>query len=233
VELYRNTEKEIIIDGYHREKDFVCEFEETDCRTLACETAGETTLREIVSLESRGAETEQILGVFGEITKGDSHTEAGKIVTEGILLGKLLCKGKDEADSHGSPLFTVRHEIPFRCVTAAPQADGEEIIRHQIYLKDVWAEKINGKQAEINASIMVSAEMMRHNPFKILKNPAFEEVQGTAVSANRSMVVYIVREGDTIWTVAKKFKSTVDSISQVNQIETGKLVSGQKLLILR
>lgn len=231
VELYRNTEKEIIVDGYHREKDFVCDFEEAVCRTLVGSTSGDCTVREMISLEHEGLEADRILGVFGETVSGESHAEPGRIVTEGIIMGKLFCRSTGEK---GNPvLYAVQQKIPFRCIASASQAAGDEMVAHRIYLKDLWAEKINGKQAELNAAVAVSSEMMRQTPFKVLKNPAFEEVHGTAAGQNRAMAVYIVRPGDTIWSVARHFKSTVDSISQMNQMEDGRLIPGQKLLILR
>jgi len=68
-------------------------------------------------------------------------------------------------------------------------------------------------------------------PFKVLVNPAFEEktVKERAVP----MVVYITRKGDSLWSVAKKFKTTMESIIQLNQLEEGVLHPGQKLLILK
>lgn len=265
VTLYRNVEKEIIIDGYHRKKNFICDFEEASCRTLVGVTTGETTVREVLSMEGSHGEADQIVYVTGEVLQSESRAEVGKIITEGIISGKLICRtGGDFGPASGSSMatvgagrtagsrpesqageagqvqsgqgdpvkyFAVRQEIPFRCVTAAPQLTGEEVVSDTIYLKDLWAEKISSKQLELNAAIMVCSETMRQAPFPVLKNPAFEEEPGT--HANRQMVVYIVKPEDTLWSIAKKFQSTVDTINQINQMEDGNLRPGQKLLILR
>ena len=47
------------------------------------------------------------------------------------------------------------------------------------------------------------------------------------------MAVYIVRPEDSLWKIAKKFKTTIPVIRQVNQLEEDSLREGQKLLILR
>lgn len=260
VTLYRNVEKEIIIDGYHRKKNFICDFEEASCRTLVGVTTGETTVREVLSMEGAHGEADQIVYVTGEVLQSESRAEAGKIVTEGVISGKLICRtGGDFGPASGSSMaaagagrtagsrpesqtgeqgqsepasyFAVRQEIPFRCVTAAPQLTGEEVVSDRIYLKDLWAEKISSKQLELNAAIMVCSEAMRQAPFPVLKNPAFEEEPGAQNS--RQMVVYIVKPEDTLWSIAKKFQSTMDTINQINQMEDGNLRPGQKLLILR
>lgn len=47
-----------------------------------------------------------------------------------------------------------------------------------------------------------------------------------------SVVVYIVKKGDTLWKIAKRFKTTVDFIVRTNGIEDeNKIYIGQKLYI--
>ncbi len=232
LELYRNQEKEIITDAYHRQKDFVFDLEEIDCRRLAADLSGESGVHEAVQMDNPAGSLSQIVYVSAEVSRAESRGEPGRIITEGTLAASMLCQA-DAADPDGTPaLFTIRQEIPFRCVTAAPQLLGNETIRHKIYLKDIWAEKSGSHQAEFNASVLVCAEAMSPVSLKVLKNPGFEEFQGTAAAPN-PMVVYIVKDGDTLWSVARRFKSTTDSIAQLNQAEDGQLIPGKKLLILR
>lgn len=227
LELYRNIEKEIIVDGYHKEKDFLCDFEETSCRTLVGTTMGEASVREIISVDGPFGEADKIIYATGEILSGESRSEAGKVITEGVLQGKLICQAAGE----GGGIFATTQEIPYRCVTAVPQMSGDENISDRIYIKDLWAEKINSKQIELNATVLVTSEVMHPMPFKVLKNPAFEEVE--SAKSVQPMVVYIVKEDDSLWQIAKKFKTTMATISQVNQLEDDSLTTGQKLLILK
>lgn len=226
LELYCNIEKEIIIDAYHQERDFLCDFEEIEGKTMVGSVMGEASLREILSIESEYGEVERILYTAGEILHGESRTEGGKIVTEGVLLGKLICQSSGE----DGRIFALCQEIPFRCVIATTQMNGGETIFQKIYLKDLWAEKINSKQLELSGSVLVTADIMHSAAFKVLKNPAFEEVEGGRRLC--PMLVYIVKSGDDLWGIAKKFKTTVDGIRQMNQIEEEPEV-GQKLLILK
>lgn len=49
---------------------------------------------------------------------------------------------------------------------------------------------------------------------------------------NNSMVIYFVKDGDTLWKIAKKFKSTIDEIAKVNSIENiDKINVGKQLYI--
>ena len=47
-----------------------------------------------------------------------------------------------------------------------------------------------------------------------------------------SIVVYFVKPGDTLWNIAKKFKSTIKAILSINGIEDeNKINIGQQLFI--
>lgn len=49
-----------------------------------------------------------------------------------------------------------------------------------------------------------------------------------------SMYMYIVKKGDNLWSIAKKYKTTVDKIANINNIaDENKLDIGQKILIIR
>jgi len=47
------------------------------------------------------------------------------------------------------------------------------------------------------------------------------------------IILYIARSGDTIWKVAKKYRTTIDELKKINEIEFGKEIKpGTKLLIV-
>ena len=229
LELYTGTEKEIIVDAYHKEKDFICDFREEKSRIPIASSAGESSVREIISPEAAYGEVERILYTTGEIARSESRGEQGTIITEGILLAKMICmSGKEEDEIQ---LFSIKQEIPFRVVTAVPQMTGTEKITERAYARDVWAEKINGKQLEFNAAVVVNAEIMKEETFKVLANPAFEE--STSKEAMAPMTVYAAKEGDSLWGIAKKFKTSAETVSRLNQLEGEQISEGRKLLIIR
>ena len=141
----------------------------------------------------------------------------------------MICMSLREEEE--PQLFSIRQEVPFRVVTAVPQMTGGEIISARTHVRDIWAEKINGKQMEFNASVMAEAEIMREVSFKVLTNPAFEE--STSKESMAPMVVYVAGENDDLWKIAKKFKTSVESVAKLNQLEDGEISEGRKLLIIR
>ena len=228
-ELYAGTERDIIVDGYHRKKDFICDFSQEKSRTPIAAAAGEASVREIISPDAAYGEIDKILYTTGEILESESRGEQGKVITEGTLQAKMICMSlRDEEEPQ---MFSIKQEVPFRVVTVVPQMTGGEIISARTHVRDIWAEKINGKQMEFNASVMSEAEIMREVTFKVLTNPAFEE--STSKESMAPMVVYVAGENDNLWKIAKKFKTSVESVAKLNQLEDGEISEGRKLLIIR
>ena len=61
-----------------------------------------------------------------------------------------------------------------------------------------------------------------------------DEVQtdGEREEQDYSLIIYIVKKGDTLWDIAKTYGSTVDDIVRANGIEDeNKIQVGQKLFI--
>ena len=49
-----------------------------------------------------------------------------------------------------------------------------------------------------------------------------------------SINIYIVKPGDSIWKIAKKYKTSMDNIIKINKLENPNLIDvGQKILVIR
>ena len=62
------------------------------------------------------------------------------------------------------------------------------------------------------------------------------EVQPLDMEKVRSMpgiTVYMVKPGDTLWDIAKKFYTTVEEICVRNDLENGEIEQGQPLLLIK
>ena len=47
------------------------------------------------------------------------------------------------------------------------------------------------------------------------------------------IVGYVVRDGDSIWSIAKQYYSSLDSIRKVNHLETDEIKPGEKMIIVK
>lgn len=87
----------------------------------------------------------------------------------------------------------------------------------------------DGGDINCNIDIQTNTNMYRTANLNIIDNI---EEDGEREEQDYSIVIYVVKKGDTLWNIAKEFGSTVDGIARVNGIENKDLIMpGQKLYI--
>ncbi len=78
--------------------------------------------------------------------------------------------------------------------------------------------------------------VMNHNMYRNTNINVMDEIQtnGEREAEDYSLILYIVKKGDSLWKIAKRYGSTVDDIVRTNGIEDeNKIIPGQKLFIPR
>ena len=82
---------------------------------------------------------------------------------------------------------------------------------------------------EANVELDISADVSKMMEIKVIDNVELAENQDANIY---SIVVYFVKPGDTLWNIAKRFRSTINAIASVNGIEDeNKINIGQQLFI--
>ena len=227
VELFKSSHHEIITDAYHKEKNFVFDKKETNINILMGTTNNESSVREIFVPRDITSDIESILFTTGQITKSNHYYEQNKIITEGTISVRMICK----LATDDSQLTSITEEIPFRTASSICDSQVNGTICQQIYLKDFWSEKINGRQLEFNSTIVTVTEIIKPVSFTQLTNPAFQV--GSSKETSSPIVIYCCKKNDSLWHIAKKFRTSTEAILSINNLEKEDLCEGQKLLIMR
>lgn len=84
---------------------------------------------------------------------------------------------------------------------------------------------------QINIDLNISTKMFKTIELNIIENLEEKDLEE---KEEYSIIVYFVKAGDTLWNIAKKYRSTVENIKQINNIEDeDKLEINQQLFIPR
>lgn len=89
----------------------------------------------------------------------------------------------------------------------------------------------DGGMVTSNIDLVMNSDMYRNTNMNIM-----DEIQtnGEREAEDYSLILYIVKEGDTLWQIAKRYGSTIDDIVRTNGIEdANQITPGQKLFIPR
>lgn len=90
---------------------------------------------------------------------------------------------------------------------------------------------LSGNTVEANIVLNVKIDMENIDKITVIQDINEENIDESNFD---SMYIYIVKKGDTLWSIAKKYKTTVAKIANVNNInDENKIDVGQKLLLIR
>ena len=101
-----------------------------------------------------------------------------------------------------------------------------------IKIKDV---KLNVTQNNSNIDIKIVI-YVKVNVENILNISSIEAIEDLPINLNdiSSINIYIVKPGDSIWKIAKKYKTSMDNIIKINNLENPDAIDvGQKILVIR
>lgn len=150
----------------------------------------------------------------------------GRIVYEGDLKLNFIF-----SSNNTNGIDTKRYTLPFTY-----NIDNENINQNKT---------INTNVSCINDEFVVTSDGMIDCKINLEFNTQMHETRNINIidevemleennNANPSMIVYIVKDGDTIWKIAKKYKTTMQEIINVNNLDNGdEIFIGEKLFIPR
>ncbi len=145
----------------------------------------------------------------------------GKIIYEGEMSIELLYEINNGVSSRNV-------EVPFNFEIMSDVIDENCAVNTDIEVKrDDFI--VNSSNIDANIELEFNVSVSRTEKLNIINEISREETRDNNIY---SMVIYFVKPGDTIWKIAKKFKSTIDDITRINGIEDpNKIYPGQQLYI--
>lgn len=157
------------------------------------------------------------------------------IIKENILNGSISYEGELVLKILFESNITNRMEVKEQRITFTHNISSDKINKDsnitthtEIDSKDFICMPDNTIDIRVNINFIV--DVYQKNNVNIVKNIKIEE--NSKNSNSNSLVIYFVKEGDTLWKIAKKFKSTIDEIAKVNNIEdVDKISIGEQLYI--
>ena len=150
-----------------------------------------------------------------------------KIIYEGELNLNFIF-----IQSNGTTVSSKVSKIPFDFSIDNPfMSDTVNVDTTSSIINENFSVNSNG-DVECNIDMEFLAEFYENIGINIIDNIEEDEIQKNSNEDYNSLVIYITQPGDSLWKIAKKFKSTVDEIAITNGIEDrDKIDIGQKLYI--
>lgn len=226
---YRTRSIPVISDAYHKKNDIRFDMCSRPLSCIAGTVSGELSSREVVNIDEEKGRPEKLLCATGTITELCGTAGQGRIVLEGSIPVKILA-----LDSDGNP-FVIESTVPLRGTLDMPALENSPDtteIAISASIKDLWFDSINSRQLEINISVSIEIWAIRHCVFHTIENLCISESASSVRTP--SIALYVTGPDDTLWDIAKRYRTDTESIAAVNDLDAGQpLSAGTRLLVVR
>ena len=154
---------------------------------------------------------------------------------EQVTNSRLICEGEIIVNfiftNANNSVNSKVSKIPFEFSMENPLENENANVETKINISGKDFEVKSNGDIDCNIDMEVISEFSQNENMNIIENIETQENDSDSGDYD-SLIIYIVQPGDTLWKIAKKYKSTVDDIARVNGIEDrDKIDIGQKLYI--
>jgi LysM repeat protein len=220
--VYRNVEINVISDLYSPTEALT--FNKRNINTMANKSSIQNVCNVKEKLSVPEINGNEIYDVEVQPNILESNIVNSKVIYQGELLFKIMYS----SNSNGG-IGIKEMKVPFE-----NEVEQEGIVSNMNIDTQIDVENSNfviGTDGAVEANVDLAFTLNISNTLKI---DIIDEVNLDTTKTREiySMVIYFVKQGDTLWEIAKKFGSTVADISRVNNIEDeNRVCQGQQLFI--
>ena len=119
-------------------------------------------------------------------------------------------------------------ELPYQQVLKVPELKSEIPIVTKIKVKEIEYRNADSSQLQLKLILNVN---MYFDEKRIIQGITQIEKEELLENNNPSLIVYYVKPHDTLWNIAKKYRSTIAEIKEYNFLKDDVIYPNQQLII--
>ncbi len=227
IRIYQEEKLEIISDIYGVSKEVSTVTHKANLRRLLSRVTGKTKVTDHIHVS--GGTVLQLLHSEGTVTLEQQSTVENGIFLQGSMLVKVMyITGEDEA-----PYGCTQAQIPYQYTLEIPDIAPEDMGEVHAEVEQLQATMLDGEEMDVKAVLSFSTVVFKNVPVDLITQVNVSELDGNKLSGLPGMVIYMVKEGDNLWNIGKQYYVPVDTLREMNALDSDELKTGQKLLIVK
>ena len=229
MKLYREEEHDLILDVYSPLKEYIPQGKEMCLESLLVRNDSKCRVSDRIELKESQGKILQICHSQGRVKVEKTKIVENGIQADGIVFMKILyITGNDEM-----PFYSVDGMIPFSHIIEANGINEDSIFFLQADLEQLSTSMIDSNEIEVKAVISLNVLVLQCENRMIISKVEERPLDMEKIQAMPGITVYVVKNGDSMWDIAKRFYTTVEEICELNELEEDRVVPGMPLLLVK
>lgn len=229
MKMYREEEQELILDVYSPFKECVLHGERKLLESLLVRNFSRCRLTERIEVKENQGKVLQLCHSSGRVKVDKTRITDKGIVAEGIVALKILyIIGNDEM-----PFYSMDAMLPFTHLIEANEIGTDCTYSLQADLEQLSTAMADGAEIEVKAAVGLNVLVFRQWEEQIIESVEEQPLDHRKIESLPGITVYVVKTGDTMWDIARRFYTTVDEICSINSVTENEVKPGQQLLLVK
>ena len=100
-------------------------------------------------------------------------------------------------------------------------------------LEHLTVTMLDGEELDVKATLCYTTTALKDQEAEVISKVTCSPLDAEELASLPSMVIYVVKPGDHLWNIGKKYYVPVQKLMELNELQGQDLHPGQKLLIVK
>lgn len=229
MKIFQEETDTVLMDVYTPKKECIPERREELLEQLLVKNYSKCRVNDRIPVQEAQGKILQICHSEGMIKMDDVSIVENGIRAEGIIQVRILYSISDD----DMPFYSMETAIPFTHVIEAEGIDRDCTFHLQAELEQLSTMMLDSSEIEVKAVMNLNALVLRQWKEELIADIQEKELDMEKLERMPGVVCYIVQPQDTLWDIAKRFYTTVESIRELNELGDEEPRQQQPLLVVK
>ena len=228
MKLYGLESMNLIQDVYSTRMDICPVWKDFTVQHLLLRNMAKTKVMDVVELPAPQTIL-QICNVEGSVSIEETSRTAYGIMVEGVVGAQITYLNKNNNGNLSSATF----DIPFSYEIEVNGINEEVTYSIVPFIERIGAVQMDDTSVELKAEVSLDVVAFMNETTKAVLDMEEKPMDMERRKRLPGMIGYIVKQGDTLWSIAKAYYTTVERIKEVNELDSDLIGIGDKLVIVK
>lgn len=225
---YEEEKIDILSDVYSVESEVAVAEKEAEFSRLFSRNVGKMKLSEHFKAKA-GAQMVKILHTASTVQLMEQMlTEEGVVITGCVNL-QILYESANEEERYG----VIKETLPFRHVLEAEYRKNVCVYPVQADVEQITVSILDGEEVDVKCVLFFRVNLYTKWKEKIIEQIAVSELNSEKMTALPGIAIYLVREGESLWDIGKRYYVPISVLKQTNELTSDEVKCGDRILIVK
>ena len=229
IHMYREEEIEYLADVYSLEKQLNPIYRPVDYSRILMKNVAKSKISHKFNMENDGIGILQIC-----FCEGENHIKTKETTKEGIMVtGYVLVNLIYLTDNDIYPFGGATGKIPYEYTIEIPgikESTENKILACPVSLS---ASMSGESEVEVRGNLIFECLAFDRTLGNIIEDIVEEEPDKKKIMAMPSIVGHMVKEGESLWDIGKRYYVSVAALMQMNELTGDEVKVGDKILVVK